>query len=189
MSTLKQSAVGIFYFLAFFGLSSCSKHSQPNFTYMPDMNYSPAVKPQKALMRIPVEGTIPRGYTPYHFTSPEEAGLALKKPVAFNACGPDAWTNDVQYLLQLFVTDLREWGDGSVVPKMPRPPSLQSDKIRGWADGSIFHIITRGQNVMPSYASQITPEDRWAIIHYVRVLQRAHHPTPDDLKAMDAEKD
>jgi mono/diheme cytochrome c family protein len=34
---------------------------------------------------------------------------------------------------------------------------------------------------MPSYASQILPEDRWAVIHYVRVLQRAAHPTAADL--------
>ena len=40
-----------------------------------------------------------------------------------------------------------------------------------------------GQNLMPSYASQILPEDRWAIILYVRALQRSKHPTPEDLRA------
>jgi mono/diheme cytochrome c family protein len=63
------------------------------------------------------------------------------------------------------------------------PPSLLSEKVRAWPDSRIFHIITRGQNLMPSYASQILPEDRWAAVHYVRALQRAAHPTAADLAA------
>jgi mono/diheme cytochrome c family protein len=39
---------------------------------------------------------------------------------------------------------------------------------------------------MPSYASQIAMNDRWAIIHYIRALQRAKHPTPEDVKAYEA---
>ena len=78
-------------------------------------------------------------------------------------------------------------GDGSIVPKFPRPPSLQSDKVRQWADGRIFHTITIGQNLMPSYATQISAGDRWAIIHYVRALQRAKHPTAEDLKVLNQE--
>ena len=42
-------------------------------------------------------------------------------------------------------------------------------------------MITRGQNLMPNYASQILPEDRWAVIHYVRALERAANPLPQDL--------
>ncbi len=38
------------------------------------------------------------------------------------------------------------------------------------------------QKVMPSYASQIPRDDRWAIVHYVRVLQRAHNAKESDLK-------
>jgi hypothetical protein len=34
---------------------------------------------------------------------------------------------------------------------------------------------------MPNYASQILPEDRWAVIHYVRALERAANPLPQDL--------
>jgi mono/diheme cytochrome c family protein len=75
-------------------------------------------------------------------------------------------------------------GDGTVTTRgFSRPPSLQSDKIRGWADGSIYHVITIGQAVMPSYSSQIAPGDRWAAIHYIRALQRAKHPSAEDIKA------
>ena len=46
---------------------------------------------------------------------------------------------------------------------------------------SFFHVITVGQNLMPAYASQILPEDRWAVIDYVRALERSHRPLPSDL--------
>ena len=59
--------------------------------------------------------------------------------------------------------------------------------MRGWGDGHIFHVITKGQGVMPSYAQQIQPEDRWAVIHYVRALQRAEHPTEEDIRALKKE--
>jgi mono/diheme cytochrome c family protein len=67
-------------------------------------------------------------------------------------------------------------GDGNVVPKFPMPPSLHSDKVRGYPDGAIFHVMTAGQNLMSSYASQIDPADRWAIVHYIRALQASVNP-------------
>ena len=65
---------------------------------------------------------------------------------------------------------------------MPRPPSLQSEKIRDYKDGQIFHIISMGQNTMPSYAEKLNPEERWQVIHYIRALYRAKHPSAEDLK-------
>jgi mono/diheme cytochrome c family protein len=46
-------------------------------------------------------------------------------------------------------------------------------KIR---DGQMFHILTYGQNNMPSYAAQIDRQDRWKVIAYVRTLQAAAKP-------------
>jgi mono/diheme cytochrome c family protein len=51
----------------------------------------------------------------------------------------------------------------------------------------IYHIITVGQNVMPSYASQVTREERWAIVNYIRALQRAKNATDSDLIIVKAE--
>ncbi|HVN48982.1 MAG TPA: cytochrome c [Bacteroidota bacterium] len=42
--------------------------------------------------------------------------------------------------------------------------------------------MTEGQNAMPSYAPQLSPEERWAIIRYLRVLQRAQNAKDTDLK-------
>jgi mono/diheme cytochrome c family protein len=46
----------------------------------------------------------------------------------------------------------------------------------------IFHVITNGQNSMPSYLSQITVDERWAIVNYVRALQRAKNAKDSDIK-------
>ena len=43
-------------------------------------------------------------------------------------------------------------------------------------DGQLFHILTYGQNNMPSYASQLSRDDRWNAIIHVRSLQRATAP-------------
>jgi mono/diheme cytochrome c family protein len=65
---------------------------------------------------------------------------------------------------------------------MTMPPQLFNDKVMKWSDGRIYHVITHGQGLMMSYASQLLPEQRWAIIHYVRALQRAARPTEEDLR-------
>jgi len=52
-------------------------------------------------------------------------------------------------------------------------PSLHAPQTRKRADGYIFGAITSGVRKMPAYGSQIRPEDRWAIVLYVRALQRS----------------
>lgn len=169
-------------------LSGCL-HEEPNFIYMPDMVYSPAYKAQKeGAMRMPVAGTVPRDFEPYPYRDMHdpaqtvEVGKLLKNPLP-NTQRVLARGQTLFNTYCIVCHGPRGEGNGYVVPKFPRPPSLQSDKIRGYQDGSIFHVITMGQNLMPSYASQILPEDRWAIIHYVRVLQHSMHPSPEELKA------
>src|SRR5581483_7220919 len=66
-------------------------------------------------------------------------------------------------------------GDGPVAQRgFPAPPSLVAPaaKSRGLTDGQLFHIITAGQNNMPSYATQIDPDDRWRAVLFVRALQQ-----------------
>ena len=48
-------------------------------------------------------------------------------------------------------------------------------------DGRIFHVISAGKNKMPATRIRSTAEDRWAVVHYVRALQRAMNPKPEDL--------
>jgi mono/diheme cytochrome c family protein len=67
------------------------------------------------------------------------------------------------------------------------PPSLHGADIRGQAPGSLFRTITLGFGLMPSYALQLEPIDRWATIAYLRVLWRSQAvelaTLPTDLQA------
>jgi mono/diheme cytochrome c family protein len=170
--------------LATISLSGCGKHEKPNFIYMPDMYWTKGLKYQQPGMKPPVPGTVARGShaMPADMTM-AEAGKAYTNPLRQTAAvlerGRHVYSNTC-----IVCHGPGGEGDGSIVPKFPRPPSLTSDKIREYPDGNIYFIITRGQNLMSSYASQILPEDRWAVVHYLRALQRAKKPTPEDLKTV-----
>jgi hypothetical protein len=51
--------------------------------------------------------------------------------------------------------------------------SLLQDRIRTMSDGEIFNTVTRGKNTMMSYGDRIQVIDRWAIIAYLRALQKS----------------
>ncbi|MBC7397560.1 MAG: cytochrome c [Bdellovibrionales bacterium] len=164
------------------------KHAKPYYVYAPDMHYSVALKSgQEGAMRPLVKGTVPRGFRPYSVVNMDEAKLRLN-PVSSNrealkqgqnlfnsyciAChGPAGEGNGL-------IAALPNWPR----PLYPRPPSLQSEKIRDYKDGEIFHVITMGQNLMPSYAEKLSEEERWEVIHYVRALYRSKHPSDADMK-------
>jgi mono/diheme cytochrome c family protein len=66
-------------------------------------------------------------------------------------------------------------------PGWVAPRSLHADAVRQQPVGQLFQTITWGLNTMPSYAAQIAPEDRWAIVLYVRALQRSQNARMDDV--------
>jgi mono/diheme cytochrome c family protein len=69
-------------------------------------------------------------------------------------------------------------GDGMIVRRgYTRPPSFHGDRLREAPAGYFFTVITNGFGAMPSYAAQIPPQDRWAIIAYIRALQLSQHAT------------
>jgi mono/diheme cytochrome c family protein len=168
------------------GIVACSPGpgDKPGFEYMPDMQDAPSVKAQEQSMRSPVAGTLPRGFQPYPFIQDEAvlAGRSLRNPLprakAVMLRGQEVYNNTC-----VVCHGPKGKGNGYIVPKFPQPPTLLSEKIHNWPDGRLFHVITKGQNLMGSYASQIAPDDRWAIVHYVRALQRAGHPTEADIRA------
>ena len=75
-------------------------------------------------------------------------------------------------------------GDGQGITKsygMVATPTYHDDRLRGMPEGEIFNTITNGKNTMFPYADKLSVTDRWAVIAYVRALQRAHHATLDDV--------
>lgn len=65
-------------------------------------------------------------------------------------------------------------GKGIVALRTPswQPNNLHDQRVRDQADGQIFNTITFGRRTMPSYRFQIAEHDRWAIVAYVRALER-----------------
>jgi hypothetical protein len=63
-------------------------------------------------------------------------------------------------------------GQGIIVDYgLREPPSFHTPELLEEPPGYYFDLITWGTRVMPSYASRIRPEDRWAIVAYIRALQ------------------
>ena len=66
------------------------------------------------------------------------------------------------------------------------PQSYHIDRLRNIEDGYIYDVISNGIRNMPSYGYQIPVTDRWAIVAYVRALQRSQNAKitdiPDDIK-------
>jgi mono/diheme cytochrome c family protein len=170
-----------------FALPACSppaQHSDTNVEIIQDMMEQDALKAQdflptdrnKGSSLLPPAGSVPKGYTPYKYhNDPMAAEKALKNPLGGDMSPEILSLGQTKYNTYCIVCHGPQGkGDGTVAPKMAmKPPPLISDKIVGVNDAHIYHIITDGQGVMSSYAYQLVNEkDRWAIVNYVRSLQR-----------------
>jgi len=68
-------------------------------------------------------------------------------------------------------------GDGMIVRRgFPKPPTYHDDRLRNAPVGHFFDVITNGWGKMNSYAYQVPPADRWAIVAYIRALQTSQNP-------------
>jgi mono/diheme cytochrome c family protein len=152
------------------------------YEYMPDMAYSVPydtfapnpVTRNGMTQQAPVRGTIPRGFLPLHYTrtaaDAERAGRELVNPYT-----PTPTTLEQgRRLYETFCAVCHGAtgdGDGPVVPLIPNPPAYSSERVRSMPAGRLFHVITYGSGRMPSYASQVPPDDRWLIVTYVQTLR------------------
>ena len=66
-------------------------------------------------------------------------------------------------------------GNSAVARNMQRrrPPSLHEPRIAALTPGALYRVILDGYGLMPSYAKLLVPDDRWAVVAYVRTLQLA----------------
>lgn len=166
-------------------LAGCNGgRNQPNIEPIDDMMDQINVKaqdwdadrPNQGTAMVPPENTIPRGYSPYKYVGMAlEAEAALVNPIAGNFEPGVLDQGKAKYDIYCAVCHGPAGaGDSQIGAKFMIPiPPLTSDKVKAFKDGRIFHIITDGQGLMGSYLSQIRHEsDRWAIVNYVRTLQR-----------------
>jgi len=75
-------------------------------------------------------------------------------------------------------------GNGMIVRRGYRqPPTYNSDRLRDQPNGYFYDVITNGFGAMPDYAAQIQPQDRWAIVAYIRALQLSERASINDVPA------
>jgi mono/diheme cytochrome c family protein len=74
-------------------------------------------------------------------------------------------------------------GDGMVPRRgFPHPPSYHEDRLRQAPDRQFYDVMTNGYGIMRPYADRVPPEDRWAIVAYIRALQLSQYARVEDLK-------
>ena len=80
-------------------------------------------------------------------------------------------------------------GQGMVTMRgMKHPPTYHQDRLRNEPNGYFFDVITRGFGAMNGYSAQLNPQDRWAIVAYVRALQLSRDAHVGELPANLREK-
>ncbi len=131
-------------------------------------------------MRMPVGGTVARGELPYLIKTTEDAA-ALGNPLPRT----DSVLKEGKQNFMTFCSPCHGvLGDGA--PSLTsaygaKPANLVSEKFINYSDGMIYHTIMVGKNAMPSYAADLSEDERWAVVDYVRVLQRAMNAKDSDI--------
>src|SRR5215213_3045640 len=189
-------AAGIFSLALGFVSCGGAKGDDPGHAYMPDMYYSRAYETYgyndvggefDSLKRrginytgMPVPGTVARGeMLSYHLTN-DSAGLnaanALRNPLDTMAMTKGSLTEAQRlYLVYCGVCHGDKLDGNGPLPAggayAPVPANFTAPNIKALSDGHYYHVITYGIRTMGSYASQLTPEQRWWVIKYLRSKQ------------------
>lgn len=169
-------------------------NEEPPLHVIGDMDWQPRYDPQseseffadKRTSRPLVDGTVPQGVLR------EDDALYRGR----NADGSYVEVAPVQMSRELVLRGQERFniycspchdqsgaGRGTVVQRgYPPPVDLTSERVRDMPDGEIFHVITNGARNMPAYRKQVQSEnDRWAIVAWVRTLQRSQYATIEDV--------
>ena len=172
-----------------------SMSRKPPIEVFPDMDRQPKIRPQTPShffadgmsSRLPVPGTVARGshYEDVPMNTGRQPGVT--NFVELNPLPVDELVmarGRERYQISCLPCH-SPIADGNGVTKkfgMAIVANLHDKRIVQMPDGEIFNVITFGRNNMGPYGDKVTPEDRWAIIHYLRALQFARLGTADDLQ-------
>ena len=181
-------------------LSSCERDpSNPGLEFAPNMYLSEGYEPYRQVeanpinpmglnMRDPVAGTVSRANYDTKFGTGDSAKVDLmvynipKDSIGISA---RTLTNPVpsnektlaegKVLYERYCQHCHGAGgagDGTVGKVYKGVPNYKADTYKALSDGHIFHVITHGKGRMWPHGSQVDPEERWKIVHYVRQLQK-----------------
>jgi mono/diheme cytochrome c family protein len=167
---------------------------RPPIEIFPDMDRQPKLRPQtrnnffpdQLSSQLPVPGTIARG-TAYE-DSPANTGR-ITGTTNFVETIPVAVTEQLitrgRQRYQINCSPCHSaMGDGNGITKrlgMAVVGNLHDKRIVELPDGDIFNTITYGKNLMGAYGANVSIQDRWAIVAYVRALQRSRLADVNDV--------
>jgi mono/diheme cytochrome c family protein len=136
--------------------------------------------------RMPVEGTVARGdlrEDSYFYTA--KIGNAIGDYMPFPVTAEVLARGRERYNITCAPCHGRV-GDGlGFIPTrgFRQPPSFHIDRLRKVPIGYFFDVDTNGFGVMPDYAAQVAPRDRWCIAAYIRALQLSQNAPASDIPA------
>lgn len=186
-----------------------SQSTRPPLEFFDDMDRQPKYKPQAAseffangMADRPLPANVvPRGRSvktdPRYLAADDHfhrgyRGALLPEGTDWFRGFPDAITVDATLMQRgreqftLFCSPCHgALGDGNGITRqyLMNAANLLDERITAMPEGEIFNTITNGKATMYGYGDRIPPEDRWAIIAYVRALQRAARGTLEDVPA------
>jgi mono/diheme cytochrome c family protein len=191
---------GILVVMVMLALVGCNRDpNNPGTEFAPNMylpvGYEPfkqekpnPINPMGLTMRLPVEGTVARRNYQTSFgagdssridlmvynipaDSIEIAAKVLKNPVPLT----DKSLAEGKVMYERYCQHCHGAsgaGDGKVAEMYKGIPNYTTDAYKNLNEGHIFHVITHGKARMWPHGSQIDPEERWKIVHYVQKLQK-----------------
>lgn len=170
--------------VAVFGLSGCRQdmHDQPK---LQPLERSAFFSDHRA-SRPPVDGAVARGELHEDellYTGFENGELATEFPYPVTREVVERGRQRFNIYCSPCHGQLGD-GLGAVVQRgFQRPPSYHIDRLRQAPVGHFYNVISNGKGRMYSFNDRIQPNDRWAIVSYIRALQLSRHVSVSDLPA------
>ncbi len=182
-------------------ISSCKDNRHPGSIYMPDMAYSRAFETYSELdslkftndvhnkggnkiffNEMPPPGTIKRGEL-FPYTLPNDSNgykmsAAVVNPIDFMTGAQMSEAGRLYNINCGVCHGEKGQANGPLSAKVGAIANLTLDLYKAMSDGTMFHSVTYGKGNMGSYASQLSREQRWMVIKYVRTLQGTGGPAP-----------
>jgi len=178
------------------GLAGCrgQESDKPPVHLNPNMDSQPRYDPQaeskfyedRRTMRQPVEGSVARGNfdeNDAHATGKDGDQYVAKMPMAIT----EATLKLGQTKYNIYCTPCHaEIGNGEGMVKkrgFDGVRNLLDPYTRALPDGQIYEAMAKGVRTMPAYNAQLTTDERWAVVAYVRALQLSQNATAQDVPA------
>ena len=156
-------------------------HDQPRFKPLAKSDFFADLRSSRA----PVEGTVARGdlrEDSYFYTGKIGANPGDYMPAEVPVNEETLERGRERFNIYCAPCHSRVGDGNGMLPQRGyrHPPTYHQDRLRKAPLGYFFDVMTNGFGAMPDYAMQITPEDRWKIVAYIRALQLSQNATAAD---------